>query len=125
MALLLGSWYTKDELGKRNMIIASGIPIAGAVGGFVAAGIAKMMDGAGGLLPWQWLFIIEGLIGILVGVSGYYLLPNYPHNTSWLTPEERQVAMARVQNHGIHVVSSNYSWGTYVYQLIKWLFILV
>ena len=119
MALLLGSWYTNDELGKRNMIIASGIPIAGAVGGFVAAGIAKAMNRVGGLLPWQWLFIIEGLIGVLVGLSGYYLLPNYPHNTSWLTPEERQVAMARVKNHGIHVVSSNYSWQTYVYQLIN------
>ncbi|KAI7848603.1 major facilitator superfamily domain-containing protein [Circinella umbellata] len=128
MALLLGSWYTKNELGKRNMAIASGIPIAGAVGGFVAAGITKVMDGAGGLLSWQWLFIIEGLIGVLVGVSGYYLLPNYPHNTPWLTSEERQVAMARVHNHGIHVISNKYNWQTITNVLISpypWLLIVL
>ncbi|KAG2227204.1 hypothetical protein INT45_008448 [Circinella minor] len=128
MALLLGSWYTKDELGKRNMVIASGIPVAGAVGGFVAAGITQVMDGAGGLFSWQWLFIIEGLIGVLVGVSGYYLLPNYPHNTSWLTSEERQVAMARMHNHGIHVISNKYNWQIITNVLISpypWLFIVL
>ncbi|KAI9496133.1 major facilitator superfamily domain-containing protein [Zychaea mexicana] len=112
MIFLLGSWYTKEELGKRTMFFATGNQVSGAFGGLIAGGIADTMHGAGGLPAWKWLFIIEGLIGVVIGVLGFFLLPNFPHNTKWLTEEERVLAVTRVQTQGKQVVSNAYNWRT-------------
>ncbi|KAI7882765.1 MFS general substrate transporter [Lichtheimia hyalospora FSU 10163] len=110
---LLGSWYTKTELGKRTMFFAIGNQISGALGGLIAGSIAQNLHGASGMAGWKWLFIIEGLIGIVVGIAGFILIPNYPHNTPWLSPEEAKVAQARLTRQGKQVRSMTYSWKTF------------
>lgn len=45
---------------------------------------------------WQWFFIIEGAVSILVGVIAFFTLPDWPENTRWLTEEEREMAQYRV-----------------------------
>lgn len=112
MMFILGSWYTKEELGKRTMFFGTGNQISGAFGGLIAGAIAQNLDGAGGLRGWRWLFIIEGLIGVTVGLAGYFLLPNFPHNTSWISEEERQLAVQRQLAQGKKVVSTAYNWRT-------------
>ncbi|KAG2221620.1 hypothetical protein INT45_005194, partial [Circinella minor] len=97
MIFLLSSWYTKKVLEKRVMLFITGDMASGAFGGLLAGEIHKMTHGVSGLPSWKFLFIIEGLIAVILGVSGYFLLPNYPENTSWLTFEEREVAILRVQ----------------------------
>ncbi|KAG2227203.1 hypothetical protein INT45_008447 [Circinella minor] len=127
VVFLFGSWYKKNELAKRSMLVAAGVPLSGAVNGLISGAISKTMDGSAGLSSWRWLFIIEGVLGVLVGAFGYILLPNFPHNTPWLTPEERQIAIARVQNQDMHVVSNTYSWKTVSNVLLRpypWLMII-
>lgn len=114
MMFLLGSWYTMSELGVRTMAFAAGNQISGAFGGLIAGGIAQSMDGALGMRGWKWLFIIEGLIGVLVGIFGYLLLPNFPTNTTWLTPEERELAIRRMESQGRKIHSTKYTWRTWV-----------
>lgn len=52
------------------------------------------MAGIGGLNGWQWIFIIEGLITVLLGAAGYWLLVDFPDskrkNWSFLGPRERE-----------------------------------
>lgn len=55
------------------------------------------MDGTRGLGAWQWLFIIEGVVTIFVALISYFILPNFPRTTSWLTEEERQLAAWRLE----------------------------
>lgn len=55
------------------------------------------MDGARGLRAWRWLFIIEGSITVVIAFSAYWVLPNFPRTTKWLTEEERQLAVWRLQ----------------------------
>ncbi|KAI8139421.1 major facilitator superfamily domain-containing protein [Fennellomyces sp. T-0311] len=105
MIFLLGSWYTKEELGKRLMFFTTGNQVSGAFGGLIAGGIADTMHGAAGLPAWKWLFIVEGLIGVVIGVVGWALLPNFPHNTSWITGEERELAIRRIQRQGKRITS--------------------
>lgn len=109
---MLGSWYTKTELGKRTMFFAIGNQVSGALGGLIAGSIAQNLQGAGGMSGWKWLFIIEGLIGVVVGIAGYILIPNYPHNTPWLSPEEAKVAQARLARQGKQMHSMTYNWKT-------------
>jgi hypothetical protein len=55
------------------------------------------MNGTRGLSAWRWLFIIEGGVTVFIAGFGYFILPNFPRTTSWLTEEERQLAAWRLE----------------------------
>ncbi|KAJ1969630.1 hypothetical protein IWQ62_000498 [Dispira parvispora] len=93
-------WYDRSELGTRISIFYSASSIAGAFGGLLAYGIDHM-DGAGNLASWRWLFILEGLPSIIVGVIVYIFLADRPATARWLTPEERIHATQRLEQHSV------------------------
>ncbi|CAF9918643.1 hypothetical protein IMSHALPRED_004365 [Imshaugia aleurites] len=92
----LSSWYTRKELGFRTALLFSGSLLSGAFSGLISAGIKNGLDGARGLRAWRWLFLIEGVVTIFVAFCSYFALPNFPRTTSWLTEEERQLAVWRL-----------------------------
>lgn len=59
-------WYRRHECGFRMAIFFSAATAAGVFGGFLARGIMEMR-GLAGLAGWQWIFIIEGLLTVVVG----------------------------------------------------------
>ncbi|KAI0767045.1 MFS general substrate transporter [Fomes fomentarius] len=93
---LLSRWYTRKELGTRSAFLYAGALISNAFGGLLAAGILSRMEGVMGLPAWRWMFFIEGAVTIMVGFLAIFLLPDYPHNTRWLTPEQRRLAQVRI-----------------------------
>jgi MFS family permease len=93
----LSCWYTRKELGLRTSYLYSGAIISGAFSGLISAGITGNMDGARGLGAWQWLFLIEGVVTVAVAFVAYFVLPNFPRTTSWLSEEEREMAIWRLQ----------------------------
>ncbi|KAI9802141.1 MAG: hypothetical protein M1833_002062 [Piccolia ochrophora] len=93
----LSSWYTRKELGFRTAILYSGSLLSGAFSGLIAAGITDGMDGAMGLRAWRWLFIIEGAITVVIAFAAFFILPNFPRTTTWMTEEERQLAVWRLE----------------------------
>ena len=95
--LFLSCWYTRKELAFRTAMLYSGALISGAFSGLITAGIRKGLDGARGLRAWRWMFIIEGVITIFIAFLAYFVLPNFPRTTKWLTEEERQLAIWRLE----------------------------
>ena len=93
----LSSWYTRKELGFRTAILFSGLLLSGAFSGLISAGITNGLDGAKGLRAWRWLFIIEGVITIFLAFLAYFTLPNFPRTTTWLTENERHLAIWRLE----------------------------
>ncbi|QIW96193.1 hypothetical protein AMS68_001711 [Peltaster fructicola] len=93
----LSCWYTRKELAFRSAVLYSGSLLSGAFAGLIAAGITNGMDGKDGISAWRWLFIIEGVITIAVAMVAFFILPNFPRTTSWLTHEERELAVWRLQ----------------------------
>ncbi|KAI0394279.1 MFS general substrate transporter [Xylariaceae sp. FL0594] len=93
----LSCWYTRKELGLRTAFLYSGALISGAFSGLIAAGIKANLTGARGYNAWQWLFIIEGAITIAIAFVAIPILPNFPRTTSWLTDEERALAIWRLE----------------------------
>jgi MFS family permease len=75
----------------------SGSLISGAFSGLIAAGIRAHLDGARGLRAWRWLFIIEGSITVVIAFASYFMLPNFPRTTKWLSEEERSLAVWRLE----------------------------
>ncbi|KAI2605834.1 major facilitator superfamily domain-containing protein [Hypoxylon fragiforme] len=93
----LSCWYTRKELGLRTAMLYSGALISGAFSGLMSAGITQNMNGARGFSAWQWLFIIEGVITIGISFIAFFILPNFPRTTSWLTEEEKALAIWRLE----------------------------
>ncbi|KAF5987490.1 putative permease of the major facilitator superfamily [Fusarium bulbicola] len=92
----LSTWCTKKELGIRMALLVCGILLSNCFAGLISAGILSGMAGVGHLAAWRWLFILEGLATIVIGVVAFFLLPDYPGATTWLTEEERVVAQGRL-----------------------------
>ncbi|KAI9300387.1 major facilitator superfamily domain-containing protein [Cunninghamella echinulata] len=95
IVFLLGTWYTKHELGKRmallNLCGAMGIGISG----LVQAMMLKTMDGVYGVSGWRWMFLFDAFITLLLAIFGYTFLPDYPTTTTWLSKSEREIAIQR------------------------------
>ena len=48
------------------------------------------MGGVGGYSSWRWIFILEGLITILVGIAAFFFVTDFPAEAKWLTDGERR-----------------------------------
>jgi hypothetical protein len=48
----------------------------------------------------RWLFYVEGSITMFVAICAMFILPDFPHNTRWLSPEERALAVSRLAEDG-------------------------
>ncbi|EFE38077.1 MFS transporter [Trichophyton verrucosum HKI 0517] len=92
----LSKWYTKRELSLRMSIFYSGSLISGAFGSLIAAGILNGLAGARGLSAWRWLYIIEGVITIAVGLVIVVVLPDFPDTWKLLPADLKHVANKRL-----------------------------
>jgi len=63
-------------------------------GGLLASAIANM-DGVRGYSSWRWIFILEGMVTILIGIGSFFFVSDFPAEASWLSEEERSFVMAR------------------------------
>ncbi|GAM34208.1 hypothetical protein TCE0_015r01636 [Talaromyces pinophilus] len=93
---LISSWYTKKEMAMRCAWLYAGNFLSNAFGSLIALGVTETLAGAHGLSSWRWLYIIEASMTVGVAILSIFILPNYPHNTRWLNPEERAVAIYRL-----------------------------
>ncbi|EJT71142.1 hypothetical protein GGTG_10402 [Gaeumannomyces tritici R3-111a-1] len=98
---LLNCWYTRKEIALRTAILYSGLVLAQALSGVLAAGIFSGMDGTAGLAGWQWLFVVEALMSTVCGVGAFWTLPDYPHSKTGaqryvMTEDMRRLAEARI-----------------------------
>jgi hypothetical protein len=64
--------------------------ISGCFSGLIAYGVQKHLDGHRGTAAWRWLFLIEGVPSIAVGIGIWLLLPPFPDKVKkhWLFNEE-------------------------------------
>ncbi|KAF2018536.1 putative MFS transporter [Aaosphaeria arxii CBS 175.79] len=93
---MISMFYTRKETASRLSIFYTGNLLASAFSGLIAAGIFEGLDGRNGWEGWRWLFLIQGLVTVLVAVTAFFLLPNAPLTTKWLTPAQRQLAHDRI-----------------------------
>jgi hypothetical protein len=75
----------------------AGNTISNIISGFLAAGILEHMDGVAKMHAWQWFFLIEGIVSIIVAIVAFFVLPSWPHNTKFLTEQESEMAQYRIQ----------------------------
>lgn len=77
MAFYLTLFYPPSRTGKRIGQYFTAAQVSAAVVGLVSAGF-QLMDGAGGLVGFQWMFLIYGLVGVILGFVLLWWLPDRP-----------------------------------------------
>jgi MFS family permease len=91
----LSCWYKRSEFGIRAAIFFSAAAFAGSFGGLLAAAIAQMR-GIGGKPGWAWIFILEGLATVIIGIISYWMVHDFPDEAKFLKPEERARVLRRL-----------------------------
>ncbi|EEP81497.1 conserved hypothetical protein [Uncinocarpus reesii 1704] len=86
--LLVSRWYISSETYLRIALFYCASALSGGFSGLLAFAIAKMR-GLGGYNGWRWIFIVEGLASVLIGIGCFFLLvDSAPLSTRWLEPDE-------------------------------------
>jgi ACS family tartrate transporter-like MFS transporter len=83
-----GSWFPASHRGRAISRFYVAAPLSAIVMGAVSGALLQL-SGVGGLRGWQWLFLVEGIPSVLVGLIIWRYLPDRPATASWLDPEER------------------------------------
>jgi D-galactonate transporter len=89
--LYLTYWYPAQRRGRMTTWFMTAIAISGVVGGPISGYILKSFDGTNGWHGWQWLFLLEGVPSIIVGILVFIVLDDRISKATWLTKEEREL----------------------------------
>ncbi|OTA22046.1 hypothetical protein BTJ68_14650 [Hortaea werneckii EXF-2000] len=85
---LTSFWYMPQDLAARISWFYCFSALSGAFSGLLAAAIAQM-DGVGGYEGWRWIFILEGLVSVTLGILVFFVLVDTPaRGHKWLKPDE-------------------------------------
>lgn len=91
--LYLTYWFPAAERARIIALFMASVPLATVFGGPLSGALLEM-HGFLGLAGWHWLFVIEGVPAVLLGIAALFVLDNSPAHARWLTEDERQALTA-------------------------------
>jgi D-galactonate transporter len=95
--LYLTFWFPARHRAKMTGWFMTSIPAAGIVGGPISGWIMGAMGGQAGLANWQWLFILEGIPSIVIGLLTLVTVADTPSQARWLTADEKRLVLADLE----------------------------
>ncbi|HJS86346.1 MAG TPA: MFS transporter [Acetobacteraceae bacterium] len=109
IVLYFSYWFPEHHRARIVAGFTVALPLAIALGAPVSTAILKL-DGFGGLAGWQWLFILEAVPTVLLGLGVLLYLTDKPEQARWLTPQERdwlaaELASERRQKEAVRTFS--------------------
>jgi D-galactonate transporter len=94
--LYLTYWYPSRRRGRITAIFLAAIPMASIFGGPLSGWILNSASGAKGLSGWQWLFILESIPSLLLGVITLFYLDDRVAAVKWLSEAEKRVVAENI-----------------------------
>jgi D-galactonate transporter len=94
--LYLTYWYPSARRARMTSLFMTAIPISGVFGGPISGWIMQDLSGAFGLRGWQWLFLLEAVPSIVVGVIVIAYLDNGIRAAKWLSEPEQSLLEQRI-----------------------------
>ncbi|OMJ15620.1 putative transporter [Smittium culicis] len=88
-------WYTRSEVGFRMTLFFAAIPIGGIIGSPLAGALANIKVGS--FLPFQSIFLFEGIITLIICIAAFFIIQDYPDKATFFTPEEHELINRRLR----------------------------
>ncbi|KAF7190475.1 putative transporter SEO1 [Pseudocercospora fuligena] len=110
---VFGAWYRGDEIGRRGGFFYTGLTLGTLTAGLIQGAASRNLDGVNGLSGWRWMFIINSIITLPLGLFGFIIWPGTPAKPSTLILSKEDIALAkkRLERAG-HKTGSHMTWGT-------------
>lgn len=97
MILYLTYWIPSRERAKATACFMTASAVSGIVGSPISGALMTYLDQTAGLAGWQWMFLLEGLPTVVMGIVVIFWLTDRPEVARWLQPEERTWLSQRMQ----------------------------
>jgi D-galactonate transporter len=94
--LYLTYWYPSHRRAKVIAVFMSGIPVAGILGNPLSGWIMDAFHGSSAMQGWQWMFVIEAVPAVLIGLATLLYLDNGIAKAKWLSEEEKALLQSEI-----------------------------
>jgi ACS family tartrate transporter-like MFS transporter len=102
----LSHWFTPQDRARATSNFMAAIPVSFVIGSPIAGWILGHRWFA--IEGWRWLFLLEGMPAILLGVVAFFYLTDWPREATWLAPEQQQLIgtnLSEEQSHNAQATS--------------------
>ncbi|MEK6350938.1 MAG: MFS transporter, partial [Burkholderia sp.] len=89
IVLYLTYWFPPSRRSKVTALFMTGIPMSGVLGGPLSGWLMTQLGGAHGMAGWQWLFLLEGVPTIVLGVIAFFFLDDKVADANWLDADQK------------------------------------
>lgn len=89
--LYLTYWFPASRCGKVTALFLTGIPMSGVIGGPLSGFIMARMDNVQGMASWQWLFVLEAIPTVILGIVAWFFLNDRIADAKWLTERQKSI----------------------------------
>ncbi len=96
MILYLTYWFPSQRRAQMMALLLAGSAISGIIGGPISGAIMHYLAGFLGVAGWQWLFVLEALPALVLGLIVLFVLHNRVVEAPWLSPEEKAAVAADI-----------------------------
>lgn len=118
--LYITYWFPSTRRAKMMSIFFMAIPLASIVGAPLSGWILGAFSGTYGLQGWQWLFVLEAVPSLLLGIAILYYLDDSIGAAKWLTSEEKHLLQRNIASDEKEKVS-HHSIGDFLRDRRLWL----
>ena len=87
--LYITYWYPASRRGRMTAWFMTAVAISGLVGGPLSGWILKDMSGVNGLAGWQWMFLLEAIPSVVIGIAVLFVLDDRIRDAKWLNDAEK------------------------------------
>lgn len=94
--LYLTYWYPAARRSQVTSLFMTGIPMAGVIGGPLSGWILGAFDGVSGMAGWKWLFLLDALPSVALGVVVLCFLDDRIDDARWLTVEQKRLLQRNI-----------------------------
>ncbi len=94
--LYLTYWFPHRRRTRVLSIFQSAIPLSGVIGGPFSGWVLDHLDGRFGHRGWQWLFLLEGLPAVMIGIAALYCLDDGIERARWLTSVQKSLLIDNI-----------------------------
>ncbi|EPJ3149282.1 MFS transporter [Acinetobacter baumannii] len=102
LLLYLTYWFSSYRRARMTVLWFIAIPISGMIGGPLSGLIMDRMSGVHGWFGWQWMFVIEAIPTVLVGLLVLAVLKDSVQDANWLTQDEKNLVKQELAQDNQH-----------------------
>ena len=95
--LYLTYWFPAERRGRVTATFMTAVALSGVIGGPLSGYIMKNMTGMNGWAGWQWMFLLEGIPSVLIGIAVLFYLDDRISHAKWLTDAEKALLQRNIK----------------------------